>query len=231
MSGRLTSGIRHAGGRFSFDSGDIRRAYRRNDCRSHILRHVVASPEVTPLDFSRVLSELHAMKWRAGLIVEEIGSPQRIAPHSIAISAELVQGDDELANGRLIILHDPAGNDSWRGTHRIVSYARADVDLDMVADPMLPEVVWSWMRDALETHGAFHSHLAGTVTASYGKAFGDMHGAEDRAEVELRSSWTPTLGSQDPLVGHLSAWQDLLGLVAGSPVLPEGMLYFPGSVR
>ncbi len=168
------------------------------------------------------------MTWRPGLIVEEIGSPQRIAPHSIAISAELMQGEDELANGRLILLHDPAGNDAWGGVYRIVSYARADVDLDMVADPMLPDVAWSWMSDALESHNACHGHLAGTVTASYGKAFGDMDGTQDRAEVELRSSWTPSLGSLDPLVGHLRAWQDLLGMVAGSPVLPEGMLQFPG---
>lgn len=168
------------------------------------------------------------MRWRHDLVVEEIGSPQRIAPHSIAISAELLLDDEELATGRLILLHDPVGNDAWGGTYRIVSYARADVDLDMVADPLLPDVAWSWMNDALETHGASHGHLAGTVTASYGKAFGDMEGSEDRAEVELRSSWTPTLGNRDPLIGHLRAWQDLLGLVGGSPVLPEGMLHFPG---
>lgn len=189
---------------------------------------MAASPNITTLDFSQILSELHGMRWRPGLVVEEIGSPQRIAPYSIAISAELMQDDDELANGRLILLHDPAGNDAWDGTFRIVSYARADVDLDMVADPLLPDVAWSWMNDALEAHGASHGHLAGTVTASYGKAFGDMEGAQDRAEVELRSSWTPTLGARDPLVGHLRAWQDLLGLVAGSPVLPEGVLHFPG---
>lgn len=209
-------------------SGNGRRVYRTFRRRSTTLKCVDPSLNITPLDFSCVLSELHAMEWRPGLDVEEIGSPQRIAPHSIAISAELVEGDEELANGRLILLHDPAGNEAWGGIYRIVSYARADVDLDMVADPLLPDVAWSWMQDALETHGAAHRHLAGTVTASYGKAFGDMEGSEDRAEVELRSSWTPDLGAQDPLVGHLRAWQDLLGLVAGSPVLPPGMLQFPG---
>ncbi len=189
---------------------------------------MVAIPNITPLEFSRVLSELQAMQWRPGLVMEEIGSPQRIAPHSIAISADLMEGDDELASGRLILLHDPAGNEAWGGTYRIVSYARADVDLDMVADPMLPDVAWSWMRDALEAHGASFGHLAGTVTASYGKAYGDMEGTEDNAEVQVRSSWTPALDNRDPLVRHLRAWEDLLGLVAGSPVLPDGMLHFPG---
>lgn len=171
------------------------------------------------------------MQWRPGLAVEEIGSPQRIAPHSIALSAELCQDDDVLANGRLILLHDPAGNDAWGGTSRIVSYARADVDLEMVADPMLPDVAWSWLGDSLEQHGTVHRHLAGTVTASYGKAFGDMEGTEDRAEVELRCSWTPELGGDDPLLGHLLAWQDLLSMVAGDPVLPQGVLHFPGNVQ
>lgn len=194
-------------------------------------RAVASTQKITPLEFSRALDELRSMRWRDGMVVEEIGSPQRIAPHSIALSAELCQDEDVLANGRLILLHDPAGNDAWGGTSRIVSYARADVDLEMVADPLLPDVAWSWMGDALEQHGATHRHLAGTVTASYGKAFGDMEGSEDRAEVEVRSSWTPDLGDDDPLRGHLMAWQDLLGMVAGNPVLPQGVLHFPGRTQ
>ena len=206
----------------------LRRASRVRGGCAPSLGVVAATSKITPLEFSRVLDQFHAMQWRPGLVVEEIGSPQRIAPHSIALSAELVQDDDVLANGRLILLHDPAGNDSWGGTFRVVSYARADVDLEMVADPMLPDVAWSWMSDALEQHGAVHRHLAGTVTASYGKAFGDMEGAENRAEVELRSSWTPALGDADPLVGHLHAWQDLLSMAAGNPPLPQGVVQFPG---
>lgn len=190
--------------------------------------HVASTPKITPLQFSRALDELRSMRWRPDMVVEEIGSPQRLAPFSIALSAELCQDDDMLANGRLVLLHDPAGNTSWGGTSRIVSYARADVDLEMVADPLLPDVAWSWMDDALRQHGADVQHLTGTVTASYGKAFGDMEGTQNRAEVELRSSWTPRLGAGDPLLGHLRAWQDLLGMVAGKPVLPQGVVQFPG---
>ncbi|RMB60095.1 DUF3000 domain-containing protein [Tessaracoccus antarcticus] len=185
---------------------------------------------IIPLEFSRALAELHEMHWRPGLVVEEIGSPQRIAPHSIALSAELCSyGDDDdvLGNGRLILLHDPAGNEGWGGNFRIVSYARADVDRDMVTDPLLPDVAWSWMTDALAHHNALHRHLAGTVTASYGKGFGDMEDADNRAEVELRCSWTPRLSDEDRLMGHLNAWQDLLGMVAGMPSMPEGIVNFP----
>ena len=69
---------------------------------------------------------------------------------------------------------------------------------------------------------------SGTVTASYGKSFGEMAEATDQADVEIRSSWTPTLDAGDPLTGHLMAWQDLLGHVAGKPPLPPGVVQFPG---
>lgn len=162
------------------------------------------------------------MRWRPELSIDEIGSPQRIAPHSLAIAGEL--GDEEpMSSGRLILLHDPAGNEAWQGTFRLVTYARAQVDLEMVADPLLPEVAWSWFTDALDDHGCRATHLAGTVTASYGRSFGDMEDEADTAEVELRSSWTPHLDTDHPLTAHLSAWQELLGLVAGEPPLPQGV--------
>lgn len=178
---------------------------------------------IAPEAFTRALLQLDAMQWRSGLTTEEIGSPQRIAPHAIAISAEL-DGDAEepLASGRLILLHDPAGNSAWGGTFRIVSYVRAEVDLDMVTDPMLPDVAWSWLTEALATHGCVAGELAGTVTASYGKGFGEMTDS-DRADVEVRSSWTPTLDEAHSLTPHLAAWQDLLGLVGGQPALPPGV--------
>lgn len=168
------------------------------------------------------------MTWRPGLTIEEIGSPQRIAPHSIAVSAELAEGDELLATGRLILLHDPAGNDAWDGTFRLVSYVRAEVELEMVADSLLPEVVWSWFGESLISHDAAHDRMSGTVTASYGKGFGDMTDNEDRAEVELRSSWTPQPAAGAWLVHHLAAWEDLLGMIAGQPALPQGIVKFPG---
>jgi hypothetical protein len=168
------------------------------------------------------------MRWRRGLSIDEIGSPQRIAPFSLAIAGELGDaGDQPLSSGRLILLHDPAGNDAWHGTFRLVTYARAEVDLEMVADPLLPDVAWSWFEDALRNNDCDASHLAGTVTASYGRSFGDMATDEDTAEVELRSSWTPHLDEEHPLTHHLLAWQDLLGLVAGEPPLPAGVSMLP----
>lgn len=175
---------------------------------------------LAPEAFHRALEEFRSMRWRRDLRIDEIGSPQRIAPHSLAIAGEFGPADALLSTGRLILLHDPRGNEAWQGTFRLVTYARAQVDIEMVADPMLPDVAWSWFTDALETNGCEAGHLAGTVTASYGRSFGEMTGETDTAEVELRSSWTPYLDEDQPLTPHLQAWQDLLGLVAGEPPLP-----------
>lgn len=163
------------------------------------------------------------MTWRPELVVDEIGSPQRIAPHSVAISAELYAGREQLSSGRLILLHDPKGNDAWQGTFRIASYVTAEVELEMVADPMLPDVAWSWLTDALEKNDCMASHLSGTVTASYGRCFGSKAGEPDSATVELRSSWTPRLDLQHSFTNHLLAWQDLLVQVAGESPLPTGI--------
>ena len=182
---------------------------------------------LTPEAFSRALSELSNMRWRKGFEADEIGSPQRIAPYSVAIAGELgMDDDDPLATGRLILLHDPAGNESWDGTFRLVSYVRAEVELEIVTDSMLPEVAWSWFTEALEMHGCVAHALAGTVTASYGRGFGEMTDA-DRAEVEIRSSWTPLLDDTHSLTAHLAAWQDLMGQVGGEPPLPAGIASLP----
>ncbi len=164
------------------------------------------------------------MRWCTGMQVEEIGSPQRIAPYSVALGGELgAGGTAPLSSGRFILLHDPLGNDAWQGIFRIVSYTRAAVDLEMVADPLLPEVAWSWLTDALEREGCEYGMLAGTVTASYGRSFGQMSIEADRGEVEVRASWTPQLDEHHPLDDHLLAWQDLLRAVAGEPPASYGV--------
>ncbi|MFV0428628.1 MAG: DUF3000 domain-containing protein [Arachnia sp.] len=192
---------------------------------------MAATPtNLIPPEFSGAIEDLGAMTWRREVSVEEIGSPQRIAPHSLALEAEFHDdAGEDVATGRLILLHDPAGNGAWHGTFRLVSYVRAEVDLEMVTDPLLPDVAWTWLTDALDAHAADHHSLAGTVTASFGKGFGQMSDDADRADVEVRSSWTPKGGAAGWLIGHLRAWQDLLGHVAGHPPLPAGIVAFPGT--
>ena len=47
-------------------------------------------------------------------------------------------------------------------------------------------------------------------------------GAEpDRAEIEIRASWTPLLDDPPGITAHLRAWQQLMCQAAGLPPLPE----------
>lgn len=159
--------------------------------------------------------------------MEEMAAPQRIAPYSTAISADVVVGDAEVGTGRLVLLHDPAGNPAWQGTFRLVGFARASVDLEMVTDPLLAEVGWSWLIDALTDHHADYAEPSGTVTAVSSRSFGVMagHGEDvNHADVEIRASWTPLLTEEHRLDVHCAAFGDLLCTVAGLPALPDGVV-------
>lgn len=174
--------------------------------------------------FDQAAAELKAHRWRPEVSVTEIPSPQRIAPDSAAVSAEVTVGGEVIGSGRLVLLHDPAGNDAWAGTYRLVSYARADVDLEMVTDPLLAEVGWGWLTEALAQRHAGHVAASGTVTAVSSRCFGAMQDEPDRAEIEIRASWTPLFDAGTTMTTHLDAWQDLLCLTAGLPPLPEGVV-------
>ena len=180
-----------------------------------------------PAAFRRAVDALASASWRPELAVEDIPAPQRIAPWSAAVTADVVVGDDEVGNGRLVLLHDPAGNEAWQGTFRCVTFARADVDPEMVTDPLLAEVGWSWLLDALETHGAAYDAPSGTVTSVASESFGGMADNAPRAEVEVRASWTPLLEDGNGLAAHLEAWADLLCTTAGLPPLPAGVVQLP----
>lgn len=174
-------------------------------------------------EFALISDELTHFGWRPEVLVEQIPSPQRIAPFSVAVEADICSGTDEIGSGRLIILHDPAGNDAWRGEYRLVSLARAGVDAEMAADPLLPEVGWSWLKEALTAHGAQFCAASGTVTTMVSRGFGEIAEDPDRLEIEIRASWTPLLG-EGGIHPHLAAWQYLLCLTAGLPPLPEGVI-------
>jgi len=180
-----------------------------------------------PVEFRRALDALATATWRPELAVEDIPAPQRIAPFSAAVTADVLVGDDEVGNGRLVLLHDPAGNEAWQGTFRCVTFARADVDPEMVTDPLLARVGWSWLLDALEAHGAAYTAPSGTVTSVASESFGGMAENEPRAEVEVRASWTAVLEDGLGLDAHLAAWAELLCTTAGLPPLPAGVVAMP----
>lgn len=176
-----------------------------------------------PAEFTRALAEFSHVSWRGELEVAEIPAPTRIAPFSSAMTADVVVADEELGSGRLILLHDPAGNDAWEGIFRLVSFARSRVDPEMAADPLIAEVGWSWLTDSLASHGAEYVAPSGTVTAVCSASFGAMADDPPSAEVEIRASWTPVLDHGHGLAAHLDAWAELLCTTAGLPTLPEGV--------
>ena len=161
--------------------------------------------------------------------VEEVPSPQRIAPYSMALSAEVVSDGDELATGRFVLLHDPACPPAWDGPFRIVSYVRAGMESELAADPLLGQVGWSWLEDALDGVAAGRHATGGTVTRVVSETFGDLAGPPATVELEIRASWTPSAGSPayrggDWRLGeHLVAWAGLLCTVGGLPPLPPGV--------
>ena len=108
-----------------------------------------------------------------------------------ALSADVTVDGDDLGTGRIILLHDPAGNDAWDGTFRCVAYARAEIDPELITDPMLAAVGWSWLTEALEAHGATYTAASGTVTRVATESFGGMADEGGTAQIEIRASWTP----------------------------------------
>jgi Protein of unknown function (DUF3000) len=160
---------------------------------------------------------------RPGMTLHEVPAPRKLAPYAVAIAAEVKRGDDEVAHGRFVVLHDPAGQDGWRGDTRIVAFVSADVEPEMAADPSLAAVGWSWLTESLTDRGALHTAAGGTVTRTASCRFGSLEEPEEKNEVEIRASWTALAqpdGSLD-LGEHLRAWCDLLCATAGLP--PPGV--------
>src|SRR5215210_6458895 len=128
----------------------------------------------TPSAFRRAVQDLTSAAWRPELQIEPIPAPQRIAPFAAAITADVMVSGEEAGSGRLVLLHDPAGNAAWQGTFRCVTFARAEVDPEMVTDPLMGSVGWSWLTDALAAHNAEYTAPSGTVTSVTSESFGGM---------------------------------------------------------
>ncbi|TDB71329.1 DUF3000 domain-containing protein [Micromonospora sp. KC723] len=182
----------------------------------------MAPPIALPETFARAVAGLRSVTPRAEIELEEVGAPQRLAPYAFALSATVLRDEEEVATGRLVLLHDPAGHEAWRGTLRLVTYVTAELEVDLAADPLLPGVGWTWLTDALEAHDARHRAAGGTITQTMSTRFGDLAGPPAAGDIEIRASWTP-LG--DDLGPHLEAWCALLASTAGLP--PPGVTALP----
>jgi len=183
------------------------------------------SPRATPSpeEFRVAVEQMHSARLRPEILSEEMPAPQRIAPFASALSADVSVDGSDLGTGRLVLLHDPAGNDAWEGTFRCVAYARAEIDPEMVTDPLLSEVGWAWLIEALSAHGAEFTTASGTVTRVASESFGTMSGEGASAQLEIRASWTPS----GDIAAHVEAWGELLCTASGLPPVPEGITSMP----
>ena len=178
--------------------------------------------------FERLVDQLRTFTPRAEVSLIEVPAPQKLATFSFAFSADVSNGlvgdeEDEVANGRFVLLHEPGGQATWDGEFRCVTFVSADVDAVMQEDPLLPEVGWSWFLESLERNSCLYNAPSGTVTRVSSASFGKLSPRNDDAEIEIRSSWTPIITEPHELIKHIESWCNLISEVAGLPPVAEGV--------
>lgn len=176
-----------------------------------------------PRAFRQALSGLETIELRPEISISPMPPPQRLAPFAVALLATASRDGDELAEGRLVVLHDPDGQEVWAGDTRCVAYVQAGVEVDMASDPLLAAVGWTWLTEALTGAGAEATAIGGTVTRTTSERFGALADTPTSADVEIRASWSP-LGDLAP---HVVAVGELLCHAGGLPPLPPGVTPIP----
>lgn len=166
---------------------------------------------------------MRAILFRDDLSVSEIAAPSGLAPSSLALRGDVrpeSEGEESVyGTGRLVLLYDVEEPAQWNGPWRIVCFAQAPLEPDIGVDPMLADVAWAWLVDALKSRSAgFHS-ASGTATKTLSKGFGSLAAEGDGAQIELRASWSP----EGEIAPHVEAWAELVCMLAGLPPGSEGI--------
>ena len=167
-----------------------------------------------PDDFETALMSLrHAHRPRT-LLFSEAQAPTTLAPWAATLNVETVAQNHHcpLATGSFVVLYDPHSQVGWNALFRLVVTMRAQVDHDMITNPLMGEVVWNWTHDCLKQAGAGFHDITGTVTREISESFGRVSLAVSSLNVELRASWSPNT----PYLGeHLDGFGLLLCRTAG----------------
>lgn len=181
------------------------------------------SPASEKKFFDEFVTHIRSREARPEIEFEIAPAPQRLAPHAFAVIADVaLDENDDVATGRFVLLHDPAGQDAWDGNFRCVTFVRAAIDHDMANDQLLADVGWTWLQESLSNAGADYRAISGTVTKVASKSFGQLVDTEDDSEIEIRASWTPADPAQ--LTRHADAWLSLLEVTSGLTPIPDGVL-------
>jgi len=173
--------------------------------------------------FEAAVARIRLVKARPEFDLDEAPAPNRLAPFALAITADS-SGEDDIASGRFVLLHDPDGVDEWEGTFRAVVFIRASLEADLIDDPLLHEVGWSWLTESLTASGCEYLQLGGTITRNAGRSFGTMNERPADGYLEIRASWTPASVNDDvaeQMDRHARAWLRLLDHAAGLQPMPD----------
>ncbi|HTJ71178.1 MAG TPA: DUF3000 family protein [Actinospica sp.] len=211
-----------------------------------------ALPEV----FAAAVGGIGALRPRAGLEFEPLPAPRRLASFSHALSVtamdEHSDGEVELGSGRFVLLYEPEGHEEWHGSWRCVTFLQADLEPEIAEDPLVADVTWSWLREALS--GLNVAALGGTVSRCASSGFGELAEQGTSTSVELRASWSPlppfdveapggpavqraaaaagrvNWDAQDAFEGlaaHVQAWTECLATAVGLPPELAGVARLP----
>lgn len=184
----------------------------------------IGSLTTEPAAFTRAVASLRGAHVRPEVRLSEVPAPRKVAPYALAVNGEVAAVDDvDEAGGRFVLLHDPEPPGAWEGDLRVIALVKAVVEPELAQDPMLADVVWAWLGEALTAPQAPTRELGGTVTRVVSETFGTLYETPAAIQVELRASWTP----DGPLEMHLQAWADVMCRLAGLPPLAHGVSVLP----
>jgi hypothetical protein len=200
-------------------------------------------------EFRRAVAEVDAelaaqRQLRPELCLDAEDPPRRLAPlaHALAATVYLADlpgvvgpagstapgppagADGAIGWGRFVLLFDAKGQPGWDGKYRIIGYVQAELEPELAADPLVNEVGWSWLTEALDGHTTGYRNISGTVTAVVTQGFGSKRDEPTSTGFELRASWSPVIvGESAGIGGHLAAWCEVVCTVAGLPPLAPGV--------
>lgn len=185
------------------------------------MKPVHAADDVWPEIEAAVQAARRSPQIRPEISLDDVPAPVRLARHGLAISGEILGEDDvELGHGRFVLLYEPGGQATWQGDTRAVIFVRAVLEPDLAIDPLLLEVGWDWLSEALAGRGLEVTALSGTVSRTGSQAFGEIASREPEGAIEIRASLTVRPAGA---AAALLAWCDLLATAAGLVPLQDGV--------
>lgn len=181
--------------------------------------------------FQYAVQQLRGADIREELSLQQIPAPSNLAKEAVAFSSDIASAAPhehiDAGTGRFVLLYEPNPLDQWGGNFRVVTFSKSPLEAVIGADEEISEVAWAWLMEALRNRGAEFSAEAATITRIISTGFGSLAGQNGHAELEMRASWT----AFGDLSCHLEAWQDLVCMMSGYPLLPPKVTPLHGRNR